>query len=65
MKCLTCKHLTECDDPGGGSWTGPGTQSVSCNLGRWYIGNNECLITDLRKAVESAEACDKYEKESP
>jgi len=60
MKCLNCKHIHENDDPGGGSWTGPGSQSVSCGLGKWYIGNNECLIVDLRKAVETAALCQDF-----
>ncbi len=61
MKCITCKHLHESDDPGGGSWTGPGSQSVSCGLGKWYLGNDQILKSDLRVAVTKAEACTDYE----
>ena len=64
MKCVDCKHLHESDDCGGGTWTGPGSQSVSCGLGKWYLGGAQTLKADPREAVAKAEACADYEKES-
>lgn len=63
MKCLSCKHLTVIDDPGGGEETGPGYCAVSCGLGRWYLGApSQLTIDDLRHAVTRAETCDKCEE---
>jgi hypothetical protein len=62
MKCLSCKHLTESFDPGGGEETGPGAgDSVSCALGRWYMSGTQCQISDLAHAVNQAETCKLHE----
>jgi hypothetical protein len=61
VKCGECKHLAELDDPGGGTWTGPGTEAVSCGLGRWYIGDGDHDRRAVRLLLAKGDDCPKYE----
>jgi hypothetical protein len=61
VKCGECRHLSEDYHCGGGSWTGPGSESVSCGKGRWYIGDGDHDRVAIRLLVLKGTDCPEFE----